>query len=478
MLWLAPLPVLSSLRSFARRLLMEAAARSGVKLAVNSHDQQTSQNIMMLQEIKGVVAETSMEGVFDTVRAAVYKLLPVERVTVLVRDEEAGVLRLIYSSDASMVAVPSHKGIAGAVVTSGTSIVVPDAYADARFDRSVDDLTGYSTRNILAVPVFSEDNEKVVGVLQVLNKKHADSGKPQAFDPSDTVLLEVLASLVSSCVARTEALAASKREQCRSEAMLRFATVLHSNVSTRIKALRATAAAELGTDCDRASMLIVDAVATELYVISNDAAAFGQRLPLSQGVAGECATSGRKIHVSDAYSDSRFDSSLDQHTGFTTRDILALPIRIGTRVVGVLMCLNQRSGGFVAAHEELLQLIAVQVAQELLPQLLEAIAAPAADHHEDDDVEVLKLRSWLATEYSLESIDSNSSSLNDSPKVSPRMLRPQSSSVSKDQLFVRARALRLSRISRECLSTSVLPDGLDIESLKTWNLNVWRYSEP
>jgi len=73
-------------------------------------------------------------------------------------------------------------------------------------------------------------------------------------------------------------------------------------------------------------------------------------------------------------------------------------------VVGVLMCLNQCSGGFVKTHVELLQLIAVQVASELLPQLLEAIAAPTStDHTEDDaDEEVAKLRAWLTEEYSLD----------------------------------------------------------------------------
>ena len=41
----------------------------------------------------------------------------------------------------------------------------------------------------------------------------------------------------------------------------------------------------------------------------------------------------RSIRIPDAYADPRFDRSTDQRTGFTTRNILAVPLLRGQRVV-------------------------------------------------------------------------------------------------------------------------------------------------
>jgi GAF domain-containing protein len=47
--------------------------------------------------------------------------------------------------------------------------------------------------------------------------------------------------------------------------------------------------------------------------------------------------------ATDAYSDDRFDASLDRRTGFRTRSVLAVPIRdqFG-RIVGVLQAINRK----------------------------------------------------------------------------------------------------------------------------------------
>ena len=57
---------------------------------------------------------------------------------------------------------------------------------------------------------------------------------------------------------------------------------------------------KLGTECERASLLIVDAVAEQLVLISHDKS-LGMRLPLTSGVAGQCATTGNIVLVADAY---------------------------------------------------------------------------------------------------------------------------------------------------------------------------------
>ncbi|XP_049621106.1 cAMP and cAMP-inhibited cGMP 3',5'-cyclic phosphodiesterase 10A-like [Suncus etruscus] len=61
-----------------------------------------------------------------------------------------------------------EKGIAGQVARTGDILNIPDAYADPHFNREVDLYTGYVTRNILCMPIVSQD--KVIGVIQMVNK--------------------------------------------------------------------------------------------------------------------------------------------------------------------------------------------------------------------------------------------------------------------------------------------------------------------
>ncbi len=83
------------------------------------------------------------------------------------------------------IRLPVGQGIAGCVAATGEVIRIDDAYADDRFDRNVDRLSGFRTRNILTVPMKNKQ-EAIIGVLQVLNKEGG------AFLDEDVSFLEVL----------------------------------------------------------------------------------------------------------------------------------------------------------------------------------------------------------------------------------------------------------------------------------------------
>ncbi|XP_071540575.1 probable 3',5'-cyclic phosphodiesterase pde-5 isoform X3 [Panulirus ornatus] len=63
---------------------------------------------------------------------------------------------------------PIGTGIAGIVAQNGEVLNISDAYADPRFNRTVDQLTGYVTKSILCMPIFIRGN--VIGVMQMVNK--------------------------------------------------------------------------------------------------------------------------------------------------------------------------------------------------------------------------------------------------------------------------------------------------------------------
>jgi class 3 adenylate cyclase/putative methionine-R-sulfoxide reductase with GAF domain len=84
------------------------------------------------------------------------------------------------------------QGIAGYVAARGEAIIVNDTQKSPHFFPGVDRHTGYVTRAALCVPMISQG--KVIGVIEVLNKRNGD------FTPNDEDLLQSIASSVSIAI--------------------------------------------------------------------------------------------------------------------------------------------------------------------------------------------------------------------------------------------------------------------------------------
>ena len=119
-----------------------------------------------------------------------------ERATVYVVDPEQKELRSAVAQRSPEIRLPMGRGLAGHVASTGETINVPDAYADPRFDPTMDRLTRFRTTNILAVPVWGEQGNDVVGVIQVLNKRGG------AFERHDQMLLERIAEALGPNLAQ------------------------------------------------------------------------------------------------------------------------------------------------------------------------------------------------------------------------------------------------------------------------------------
>lgn len=98
---------------------------------------------------------------------------------------------------------------------------------------------------------------------------------------------------------------------------------------------------------DRSSIFLLDRERCELW----SRAALGTeeelRFDARLGIAGEVALTGNVVIVDDAYSDPRFNPSIDAQLRYQTRSILAVPLfSRGGEVLGVFEVLNKTSGAF------------------------------------------------------------------------------------------------------------------------------------
>lgn len=135
-------------------------------------------------------------------------------------------------------------------------------------------------------------------------------------------------------------------------------------------------------DADRASLFLVDSKSKELYATIFDvgieettASANANRndsmhdekqipsreirFPIGTGIAGHVAFSGEVLNITDAYSDPRFNRTVDAITGYKTETILCMPIYIRGSLIGVVQMVNKHSGYFTKEDEEAFEMFAV-----------------------------------------------------------------------------------------------------------------------
>ena len=152
----------------------------------------------LMSNILWLLLENTMQEVFDSI--VVVKVF-LERVGLFVIDKVRGVMVLHRSVEEdeleagadigrpSLESKPTKKkitaigkderhievplaGIAGHIARSGSLINLADAHKSELFDRTMDDMTNFRTRQMLCVPCFESNvSNNVVGVMQIINCK-------------------------------------------------------------------------------------------------------------------------------------------------------------------------------------------------------------------------------------------------------------------------------------------------------------------
>lgn len=112
--------------------------------------------------------------------------------------------------------------------------------------------------------------------------------------------------------------------------------------------------------CDRASIFVHDHTTDELWT---KVALQTQeiRIRADRGIAGAAFRQNQLLHVSDPYSDPRFNPENDKRTGYATRNLLTCPmVDLDREPIGVIQAVNKVGGDFHDEDRALIQLLADQ----------------------------------------------------------------------------------------------------------------------
>jgi len=117
------------------------------------------------------------------------ELILADRCTLWLHDKEAHQLWAKVAHGVKALTMPEEAGLAGYALKHNESILIEDAYKDARFNPAVDLQTGYHTKSVLVIPIKNQQGENM-GAYQAINKMTSAG----VFSDQDMDLLTLAAS--------------------------------------------------------------------------------------------------------------------------------------------------------------------------------------------------------------------------------------------------------------------------------------------
>ncbi|HEY1066160.1 MAG TPA: GAF domain-containing SpoIIE family protein phosphatase [Pirellulales bacterium] len=163
----------------------------------------------LLDVTQALAEELDVDRVLRAIAQEACEAADCERASFFQFDEERGDLFTRVATELEIAEIRSElgKGISGDVAQTRRRANVPNPSADPRWNSDVDRLTGYQTRNLLAMPILSPHGKRLLGVLQVINKRAG------AFDDFDEQLMEAFAHHFAAALERAQFLEEQKRQQ-------------------------------------------------------------------------------------------------------------------------------------------------------------------------------------------------------------------------------------------------------------------------
>jgi len=321
-------------------------------------DKKLQQAEMLLNVSRRVAAIESLDEILKTLVEMVAWELGAERASLFLNDPATGELysRVAQGNFSREIRMLNSTGIAGAVFQSGSGEIIPDAYKDKRFNRNVDEQTGFRTTSIVCAPVKTVKGE-VIGVTQALNKKKSQ------FTADDLNLLEAITTQAAVALQSTQFVERMKKSREKELEFLDVVSDVTSELELGTLLAKVMSEATRMLNADRSTLFLNDPKTNELFSRVAMGDSIGEiRLPNHMGIAGAVFKSGKTVNIPYAYADLRFNPAFDKKTGYFTRSILCVPIvNKDAKTIGVTQVLNKRGGPFNDEDEQRLKAFTAQV---------------------------------------------------------------------------------------------------------------------
>lgn len=311
------------------------AGQAAVAIDRARQSQRRIEELERLSEVsRSLVRVLDLDQVLIRILYEATHLLDVETGSVLLVDEQTGELVFRMSVQEGRPAHISQRlkmgqGVAGWVTQHGEPLLVPDVRQEPRWYGEVEEK--FCTRSVLCVPL--KTNERVIGVLQALNKKG-----PTGFTQRDLSLLSAFAASATVAIENAR-LFAEARQARELRALNEVAAALGQTLDLKTVLDTGLVKALEVVQVEAGAISLVNEMSGELEMAATHgwrrgSVPVGTHIPAGQGLSGLVVTTGQVLVADDVHHDSRVAIGAFRDEG--VQALAMVPMRTGGQVVGVL----------------------------------------------------------------------------------------------------------------------------------------------
>jgi signal transduction histidine kinase/GAF domain-containing protein len=329
---------------------------------VFEQERERSSQLAALNAVIATVSESlDLNMVLREALDKVMEVMKVEAGMVLLMDEQGELIPAIYRglSREIVEASPPIKvgeGLSGKVIQSGEPMVMDDISTDP--EAMIAGVGREGLKAWASVPLIAKD--RVLGTLDISTRKD------HPFTSQDVQLLSSIGSQLGVAIENARLYEETRRRVQELAFLNEAGRTMTSSLDLEQILTTVMEETALVLKTEAGSVLLLDEESNELVfeaaVGPLSEKIKGLSVPLGQGIAGWVAREGQPLLVPDVKEDPRFYSDIDGTSGFVTRSILAVPLKVKGKVTGVIEAVNKTEGDFGQTDVALLLSIAQSAA--------------------------------------------------------------------------------------------------------------------
>ncbi|MGD8455609.1 MAG: GAF domain-containing protein [Anaerolineales bacterium] len=244
---------------------------------------------------------------------------------------------VVFDGTTERLRATLESGLAGWVIQNRKAALVQDTSKDDRWIvRAYPEDDNVGPKSSVSAPLLVRD--RLVGVMTLSNPN------PNYFTQEHLDLVQSIADQAGIAVQNARLFEASQRRARVMEAIANSAASINASLDLEDVLNRIMEETTKALNTDVVSLVLVDRETNEVEFKASTGKyrdkIVGLRLKLGQGLAGWVSQEGVDVIVPDAYKDPRFDSTIDEITGYTTKAIACAPILAEGIIIGALEALN------------------------------------------------------------------------------------------------------------------------------------------
>ena len=301
-----------------------------------------------------VTAIQEPERTYQSIHQATRQLMPCDSFVIALHDEVSNENTVVYALEGNnrfpVQHVPAGRGLTGRVVTSGESIIIDDLLSDKTDVMRLGE--PQPVRSLVAVPL--RVGQRTTGMIS------AQSYKIHAFGAEEQALLEMLASYAAVAIENArlyqEAVRASERRSILHEVSQEIVKV-GLDLERVYEAVHH--AAERLMPAEAFVLSVLDEVHNEIlfaYLYDEGKRWPSEHSPIGSGLSGKIIESGKALIINNLQSTPLVEGIIFGEGG-EVRSLLAVPLRLGTKVFGMLSVQSYHPYSYTEEDQALLEML-------------------------------------------------------------------------------------------------------------------------